>query len=117
LVLACAVRHVAFFGATWKTGALDVSSGEVALKAANDKKKKQAAMLGLGLDNDDGHTRLTRGENFVLYGGSYETHAQMQETAIKVNEELDRRGQRLENVSLGELRDVFRKVNGQDDPQ
>ena len=69
-------------------------------------------MLGLGLDNDDGHTRLTRGENFVLYGGSYETHAQMQETAVKVNEELGRRGQRLENVSVQELREVFRKVAG-----
>jgi hypothetical protein len=84
------------------------------LKAANNKKKKQAAMLGLGLDNDDGHTRLTRGENFVLYGGSYETHARMQETAVKVNEELDRRGQRLENVSLKELREVFHKVTDQD---
>jgi hypothetical protein len=83
------------------------------LKAANNKKKKQAAMLGLGLDNDDGHTRLTRGENFVLYGGSYETHARMQETAVKVNEELDRRGQRLENVSLKELREVFHKVTDQ----
>jgi hypothetical protein len=89
--------------------------GEVALKAANNKKKKQAAMLGLGLDNADGHTRLTRGENFVLCGGSYETHARMQETAVKVNEELDRRGQRLENVSIRELRDVFQKVTGGDD--
>jgi hypothetical protein len=86
------------------------------LKAArNNKKKKQAAMLGLGLDNEDGHTRLSRGENFVLYGGSYETHARMQETAIKVNEELDRRGQRLENVSVGELREVFRKVTREEE--
>ena len=55
-------------------------------------------MLGLGLDNDDGHTRLTRGENFLLAGGSYETHAKMQETAIKVNEQLDKRGQKLEDL-------------------
>ena len=71
-------------------------------------------MLGLGLDNDDGHTRLTKGENFVLYGGSYETHARMQETAVKVNEELDRRGLRLENTSVKELHEVFRKVTNPD---
>lgn len=82
------------------------------MKAAKDKQKKQAAMLGLGLDNDDGHTRLTRGDNFVLYGGSYETHARMQETAIKVNEELDRRGKSLDKASPKELAEVFRKVTG-----
>lgn len=77
---------------------------------ATPKKRKQAAILGLGLDNEDGHTRLTRGENFVLYGGSEETHANMQETAIKVNEQLDRRGKRLEDVSAKELLDIFREA-------
>jgi hypothetical protein len=79
---------------------------------ATPKKRKQAALLGLGLDNQDGHTRLTRGKNFVLYGGSEETHAVMQETAIKVNERLDRRGKQLEDVSPRELHDIFREVTG-----
>lgn len=78
---------------------------------ASKKPRKQAAMLGLGLDGDDGHTRLTRGKNFVLYGGSQETHARMQETAIKVNEQLDRRGRQLEDVSPRELRDIFREIS------
>ena len=82
---------------------------EVGLKAARQT-KRQAAILGLGLDCEDGHTRLTRGKNFVLYGGSEETHASMQETAIKVNEQLDRRGKRLEDVSPRELHDIFREV-------
>lgn len=77
---------------------------------ASKKPRKQAALLGLGLDGDDGHTRLTRGKNFVLYGGSQETHAQMQETAIKINEQLDRRGKQLEEVSPRELRDIYREV-------
>ena len=38
------------------------------MKAANGP-KKSAAMLGVGLDNDDGHTRMTRGQNFLLVGG------------------------------------------------
>ena len=81
------------------------------MRAAKSKKpKKQAAMLGLGLDNEDGHTRLTRGENFVLAGGSYETHARMQETAIKVNEQLDKRGQKLEDLSPQEFREILEKA-------
>ena len=79
------------------------------MKAAKNPAKAKtasAALLGLAFDAADGHKRLTRGKNFVLYGGSEETHSVMQETAIKVNEHLDRRGRRLEDVSLQELRDI-----------
>ncbi|MBL8826316.1 MAG: hypothetical protein JNM18_04975 [Planctomycetaceae bacterium] len=74
------------------------------------KKKKSAAMLGLGLDGEDGHTRITKGENFVLYGGSEDTHAMMQETAIKVNEKLDRKGVKLEDCSPCDLASIFREI-------
>ena len=77
---------------------------------ASDKPRKQAALLGLGLDNADGHTRLTRGQNFLLYGGSEDTHAVMRETVTKVNEQLDKRGKRLEDVTPRELRDIFHEV-------
>ena len=60
--------------------------------------KKKSLLLGLGLDNEDGHTRVTTGENFALLGGSEETHSQMQEKAIRFNEELSRRKKRLEDV-------------------
>lgn len=59
------------------------------------------------MDNDDGHTRLTRGHNFTLYGGSQETHERMQETAVKMNEQLDKRGKRLEDVSVREFIDIL----------
>ena len=72
--------------------------------------ERKAALLGLAFDADDGHKRLTRGKNFTLMGGSHETHAVMQETAIKINEHLDRRGKRLEDVSIRELRDICHEV-------
>ncbi len=72
--------------------------------------RQKAALLGLAFDNEDGHKRLTRGENFVLMGGSQETHAVMQETAIKVNEKLSDRGKRLEDVSPVELRDMIQEI-------
>jgi hypothetical protein len=71
---------------------------------------KSAALLGMAFDNQDGHTRLTRGTNFVLLGGSQDTHAMMQETAIKINERLDKSGRRLEDVPLPELRELVRDV-------
>ena len=67
----------------------------------------KAGMLGVGLDNTDGETRLTRGKNFTLVGGSEETHSIMQETAVKVNEALDRKGKTLEETSPEEFRDVL----------
>jgi hypothetical protein len=79
------------------------------VRASTDQ-RKSSALLGLAFDNDDGHTRLTRGEKFLLCGGSQRTHAVMQETALKINEQLDRRGKRLEDVSVSELRDICRDV-------
>ena len=79
------------------------------MRAANEG-RKSAALLGLAFDNDDGETRLTRGKNFLLVGGSQESHAVLQETAIKINERLDKKGKRLEDVSVAEIRDICREV-------
>jgi hypothetical protein len=78
------------------------------------KKKKnkptKALLLGLGLDNQDGHVRVTQGDNFRLYGGSEETHGTMQEKAIKLNEHLKRRGKQLEELSPQEFQEISHKV-------
>ena len=79
------------------------------MRAANEA-HKSAALLGLAFDHDDGHTRLTRGRNFLLLGGCRETHAVMQETAVKINEQLDKRGKRLEDVPVRELGRICRDV-------
>jgi hypothetical protein len=77
---------------------------------ATSRRRKSAALLGLAFDNEDGHVRLTRGKNYVLCGGSEGTHAVMQEMAVKINERLDKRGKRLEDVSIRELREICRDV-------
>jgi len=66
-------------------------------------------MLGVGLDSD-GHKRVTHGENFLLAGGSKETHEEMTEKAIKINEKLNRRGKKLEDVSREEFSDIAHEV-------
>ena len=55
--------------------------------------KKKALLVGVGLDSD-GHKRVTTGDNFALVGGSKETHEQMTEKAIKINEKLKAKGDR-----------------------
>ena len=67
-------------------------------------------LFGLGLDNKDGHIRITTGENFKLFGGSEETHGTMQEKAIKMNEHLKRRGKNLDTVTHEEFHDIADKL-------
>lgn len=69
-----------------------------------------ALLLGVGLDKADGHTRITKGENFCLLGGSEETHGKMTETAIKFNEVLDKKGKKLEEISKNEFADIMTDI-------
>ena len=74
------------------------------------EERRIAGLLGLAFDAADGHKRITRGKNFLLAGGSEETHVLMRETILKVNERLDQRGQQLADVSVDELRDLIDEV-------
>ncbi len=77
------------------------------------KKKKPSApaagLIGLGLDNADGHKRITTGEQFAILGGSEETHGRMTETVIKTFEELKTRGKQLHQVESVELAEIVHR--------
>lgn len=76
------------------------------------KKKKsspRAALLGVGLDNEDGHKRVTTGEQFAIVGGSEETHGRMTETVVKTFEELKSRQKQLHQVEPTELAEILDK--------
>ena len=68
------------------------------------------SLLGVGLDNDDGHKRLTTAEDFAIVGGSAETHENLTETAIKTFEELKNRGKKIGEVELEELAEIVQKA-------
>lgn len=70
---------------------------------------RKALLLGVGLDSD-GHKRITTGPNFALVGGSRETHEDMTEKAIKINEKLAAKGKRLEQVTREEFDDIASEV-------
>jgi hypothetical protein len=76
----------------------------------NDKnigKNKPHHLLGIGLDNNDGHKRITKAERFSIVGGSEETHDKMTETVIKTFETLDRKGKTLDKLKPSELKDII----------
>lgn len=78
-------------------------------KPATKRPRRKAALLGFGLDNDDGHKRITTGANFAIVGGSAETHEKMTETVVKTFEELKRRRKALAAVEAKELAEILDK--------
>ncbi|MDI1250734.1 MAG: hypothetical protein PSV13_17865 [Lacunisphaera sp.] len=78
-------------------------------KVSRRRKPKPAHLLGIGLDNQDGHKRLTRADKFTIVGGSDETHGRVTETFIKTFEELKTRGKPLEAVEPQELAEIIHK--------
>jgi hypothetical protein len=78
------------------------------------KKKKTEpevlGLLGVGLDNEDGHQRVTRAEDILLLGGSQETHERMQDITIRFTESLENRGKRLREASLEEIVDLLQRA-------
>ncbi len=75
----------------------------------DNERPEIVGFVGVGLDNQDGHQRLTRSENFLLVGGSAETHGRMQDTAIRFGEALRKRGKQLRETSTEEALDLLRE--------
>ena len=74
-------------------------------------RRLRAAIIGLGLDGQDTHHRLSTGEQCLLLGGSAETHAEMLETMLRLESELDRRGQQLAEVNPTDLADIAWRID------
>jgi hypothetical protein len=74
-----------------------------------NKKSKEAMLLGVGLDNDDGHKRITSADKFAIVGGSKETHEKMTETVLKTFEDMSRKGKSLESIEPTELKELIQK--------
>jgi len=74
-------------------------------------RRLRAALIGLGLDNADDQNRLTRGDQSLIFGGSAETHAELQETARRMELELDRRGLGLGDLDPAELAELATTID------
>ena len=59
-------------------------------------------LMGLGLD-EDGHKRITSGDDFLLLGGSESTHERMQEDVERFRHSLEKRGTDLQHATREEM--------------
>ncbi len=66
-------------------------------------RRLRAALIGFGFDNADDQSRLTRGDQSLIFGGSAETHAEMQQTALRMELQLDEAGRDLGDLDPAEL--------------
>jgi hypothetical protein len=74
-------------------------------------RRLRAALIGFGLDSGGDEQRLTRGNQTLIFGGSAETHAELRATALKMEQELDRRGQDLGELDPIELADLAATID------
>ena len=72
--------------------------------------KHPKILFGIGLDDPHGHTRITKGEDFRLYGGSKPTHEKMQELTLKTRERLKKKGRGFASASTREIHDTLDDV-------
>lgn len=80
----------------------------------SQKPKPKNSLIGIGLDNTDGHKRITQSEKFAIVGGSQETHDKMTETVVKTFEDLKRKGKELHETEPKELTEIIQKNTPQD---
>jgi hypothetical protein len=74
-------------------------------------RRLRAALIGLGLDNTDDQHRLSRGDQSLIYGGSAQTHAELRETATRLERELDRQGRELGELDPAELAELATTID------
>ncbi len=79
-----------------------------------DQPAARRTLLGLGLDgsglgpeSEDGETRMTQGEDYVLMGGSEALHEHMQDLAEAISEGCRSEGTTLGQASGELLRDIL----------
>ncbi len=69
-------------------------------------RRLRAAIIAVGLDGGDNQHRLTHGDQCLIFGGSEETHAELQQTALRMERELDRSGRLLGDLDPAELAEL-----------
>ena len=78
-------------------------------ETVQNKDVQRAHLLGVGLDNDDGHKRITQAEEFSIVGGSQDTHERMTETVVKTFEDIKNKGETLRTIEPQHLSDLIQK--------
>lgn len=77
----------------------------------DNRRRGYAVLVGIGLDDDGGHVRITSGDSLRIEGGSSETHDKMQEKAKEILMHLDRYGLSLKDITKEEAEKLSELVD------
>ena len=69
----------------------------------SEKQKKIIRLLGVGFDAEDGHVRITKGENYDVLMGSNESHEYIQQFIQKIEDGLKSKGLNLDDLTPEEF--------------
>jgi hypothetical protein len=72
--------------------------------------KKIVRLLGVGFDAEDGHIRITKGENYDVLMGSDESHEYIQQLIRKIENELRIRRMRLDELTPEEFEELIKSI-------
>ena len=72
--------------------------------------KKIIRLLGVGFDSEDGHVRITKGENYDVLMGSDESHDYMQQLIQKIEDALKEQNLSLDELSPEEFADFVKNL-------
>ena len=61
-------------------------------------RRRKGLLVGVRTGKGDGHTRVSRGPDFVALGGDREGHEHLRETVAEIRSEVGRRGRELGEV-------------------
>ena len=67
-------------------------------------------IIGFGLDNQDGHQRVTRADAYALFSGSERSHEEMQTLCARLEAALAARGLTLEQANPAQLERMIRDI-------
>jgi hypothetical protein len=70
-----------------------------------DRRISQRILMGIGLD-EDGHARVTKGEEYVLVGGSEDTHGKMQDGVERFRDTLKKMGTSLQRATRDQMQEA-----------
>ena len=70
-------------------------------------RRKKGLLVGVRLDRGDGHSRVSRGEDFVAFGGTGEAHEHLRETVAEISDEVKRRGHEMGEVRKQEFHEIL----------
>ncbi len=67
-------------------------------------------LLGVGFDSEDGHIRVTQGENYDVLMGSDQSHEYIQQLLQKIEAQLENRGLSLDDLTPEQLGEFIQAI-------